>query len=166
VDTRLRKAMANDGPDAMILAAAGLKRLGLQDYITQYLPVEAMVPAAGQGALAVEVRASDARLRRFVRRIDDPATHRAILAERTVLAALGGGCMVPLGAHATSLHDGQTLRLVAVVATPDGARLIRAAREGLASRPVALGRAVARELRRQGAGEIIQAALRSAGQRI
>jgi len=163
VDTRLRKAMAGDGPDAMVLAAAGLKRLGLEAHITQYLPVEVMVPSAGQGALAVEVRASDTRLRRLVRRIDDPATHHAVLAERTVLAVLGGGCMVPLGAHAKLLEDGLTLRLIAVVATPDGRRLIRALREGPARRPVALGRAVARELRRQGADAIIQAALSGSG---
>jgi hydroxymethylbilane synthase len=118
-----------------------------------------MVPAAGQGALAVEVRASDTRLRRLARRIDDPMTHRAVLAERTVLAALGGGCMVPLGAHAMLLADGQMLRLLAVVATPDGARLLRAERDGPASRPVALGRAVARELERQGATAIIRAVL-------
>jgi hydroxymethylbilane synthase len=163
VDTRLRKALAGDGPDAMVLAAAGLKRLGLEAHITQYLPVGVMVPAAGQGALAVEVRASDTPLRRLVRRIDDPATHHAVLAERTVLAALGGGCMVPLGAHATLLEDGLTLRLIAMVATPDGRRLIRALREGPARRPVALGRAVARELRRQGADAIIQAALSESG---
>ncbi len=106
VDTRLRKAMADDGPDAMVLAAAGLKRLGLQDVITEELPVDVMVPAAGQGALAVEVRASDTRLRRLVRRIDDPLTHRAVLAERAVLATLGGGCMLPMGAHAIPSADG------------------------------------------------------------
>lgn len=159
VDTRLRKAMAPDGPDAMVLAAAGLKRLGLQDFITEALPLDVMVPAAGQGALAVEVRASDTRLRRLVRRIDDQLTHRAVLAERMVLATLGGGCMVPLGAHAVPLDDGQTLRLLAVVATPDGRLLIRAERTGPASKPVALGRAVARELRHQGAEEILSAVL-------
>lgn len=159
VDTRLRKAMAQDGPDAMVLAAAGLIRLGLQDVITEELSVEVMVPAAGQGALAVEVRASDTRLRRLVHRIDDPLTHRAVLAERTVLAALGGGCMVPLGAHATTMDGGHTLHLLAVVATPDGLRLIRAERTGPASKPVALGRAVARELRRQGAEDILRAVL-------
>lgn len=159
VDTRLRKAMADDGPDAMVLAAAGLKRLGLQDVITQELSVDVMVPAAGQGALAVEVRASDTRLRRLAHRIDDPLTHRAVLAERTVLAALGGGCMLPLGAHATPVDGGQTLRLLAVVATPDGRRLIRSERTGPASKPAALGHAVARELRRQGADEILRAVL-------
>jgi hydroxymethylbilane synthase len=163
VDTRLRKAMADDGPDAMVLAAAGLKRLGLQDVITEELPVDVMVPAAGQGALAVEVRASDTRLRRLVRRIDDPTTHHAVLAERTVLATLGGGCMLPMGAHATLVDQGQTLRLLAVVATPDGRRLIRAERTGPAGKPVALGRAVAGELRRQGADEILRAVLGDSG---
>jgi hydroxymethylbilane synthase len=163
VDTRLAKAMASDGPDAMVLAAAGLKRLGLEQYIREYLPVDEMIPAAGQGALAVELRAGDTHLRRMVRAIDDPATHRAVKAERTVLAALGGGCMVPLGAHAWMPEGGELLRLIAVVATPDGKRLLRATREGPATRPVALGRAVARDLIRQGADEIIRAVLAGRG---
>jgi hydroxymethylbilane synthase len=156
VDTRLRKALAEDGPDAVILAAAGLKRLGLEGYITEMLPVETLVPAVGQGALAVEVRADDARLRRLARRIDHLPTRRAVLAERAVLATLGGGCQVPLGAHATVSADGETLRLLAVVASLDGTRLIRVEREGSARRPAALGQAVARELLRRGAGEIIR----------
>jgi hydroxymethylbilane synthase len=81
------------------------------------------------------------------------------MAERTVLAALGGGCLLPLGAHATLSADGATMRLLAVVASPDGKRLLRVLREGKASRPVALGRVVARELLRQGAGEIVRAVL-------
>jgi hydroxymethylbilane synthase len=159
VDTRLRKALAPDGPDAIVLAAAGLVRLGLERHITEYLPVETLVPAVGQAALAVEVRAGDAHLRRVLRALDHPPTRRAVLAERAVLAALGGGCMVPVGAHATVAGDGAALRLVAVVAAPDGSRLIRVAREGPASRPVALGRAAARELRRLGAAEIVRAVL-------
>jgi hydroxymethylbilane synthase len=159
VDTRLRKALAPDGPDAIVLAAAGLQRLGLERHITELLPVEVMVPAVGQGALAVETRASDMRLRRLVRAIDDPAARAAVTAERAVLAALGGGCQVPLGAHATLAPDGQTLRLLAVVASLDGQRLVRVEREGPARRPATLGRAVARELRRGGAGDILRAIL-------
>jgi hydroxymethylbilane synthase len=162
VDTRLRKALAPDGPDAMLLAVAGLKRLGREAVITEYLGVDLMVPAAGQGALAVEVRAEDTRLRRLVHRLDDAPTHRAVLAERTVLAALGGGCLVPVGAHATPIADGALLRLLAVVAAPDGRRLIRVAREGPARRAVALGRLVARELRRQGADAIVRGVLEGA----
>jgi hydroxymethylbilane synthase len=155
VDTRLRKALAPDGPDAMVFAAAGLQRLDLEGHITEYLPVEVMVPAVGQGALAVEIRAHDLRARRLLRPLDHAPTRRAVTAERAVLATLGGGCQVPVGAHAIPSADGATLRLIAVVASPDGLRLIRAEREGQASRAAALGRRVARELLRQGAAEIL-----------
>ena len=161
VDTRLRKALAADGPDATILAAAGLRRLDLERYITELLPVEMVVPATGQGALAIEVRATDKRARRLLRELDHLPTRRAVVAERTVLATLGGGCLVPLGAHAIPSSDGATLRLLAVVASVDGKRLIRVEREGAANRPVSLGRQVARELLRQGAGEIVRAVLES-----
>ncbi len=156
VDTRLRKALAEQGPDAVILAAAGLKRLGLESNITEYLPTDTLVPAVGQGALAVETRTSDTRTRRLLRMIDHMPTRRAVTAERTVLAALGGGCQVPLGAHATASPNGETLRLVAVVASLDGRSLIRVEREGPARRPVALGRSVANELLRTGAAEILR----------
>ncbi len=156
VDTRLRKSLAPDGPDATILAAAGMKRLGLAEYITEYLPVDMMVPAVGQGALAVEVRAGDTRLRRLLRAIDDPRTRRAVTAERAVLAELGGGCQVPLGAHATLSPDGQTVRLVAVVASLDGIQLVRVEREGPVARAAALGRNAARALLRGGAAEILR----------
>lgn len=159
VETRLRKALADDGPDATILAVAGMRRLGLESYITEYLPVEILVPAVGQGALAVEVRAGDARARRLLRRLDSPRTRRAIQAERAVLAALGGGCQVPLGAHAVISADGASLRLLAVVARPDGTRLLRAERTGPARRPVDLGRRVAADLRRQGADAILREVL-------
>ncbi|MGH2514651.1 MAG: hydroxymethylbilane synthase, partial [Ktedonobacterales bacterium] len=135
VDTRLRKALAPDGPDATILAVAGLLRLGLESNITELLPVEVMVPAVGQGALAVEVRASDRRLRRLLRQINSAPTQAAVAAERAVLATLGGGCQVPLGAHATIAPDGATLRLLAVVASLDGRRLVRVERAGPVRRP-------------------------------
>lgn len=159
VDTRLRKTLASDGPDATILAAAGMIRLGLERHITELLSVETLTPAAGQGALAVETRASDRRARRLLRVIDHLPTRRAVLAERAVLAALGGGCLLPLGAHASLQDDGETLRLLAVVASLDGQRLLRVERTGKATRPVALGHLVARELLRQGAGEIVAAVL-------
>jgi hydroxymethylbilane synthase len=155
VDTRLRKSLAPDGPDATILAVAGMKRLGLAEYITEYLPADMMVPAVGQGALAVEVRAGDTRLRRLLRAIDDPRTRRAVTAERAVLAELGGGCQVPLGAHATLSPDGQTVRLVAVVASLDGIQLVRVEREGPVARAAALGRSAARALLRGGAAAIL-----------
>ncbi len=159
VDTRLRKTLSPDGPDATILAAAGMLRLGLADYITELLPIEVMTPATGQGALAIETRANDQHARRLLHQIDHLPTRRAVTAERAVLATLGGGCRTPLGAHATPLPDGKTLRLHAVIATPDGKRLLRIEREGAARRPAALGRQVARELLDMGAGEILRIAL-------
>ncbi len=159
VDTRLRKALAAGGPDAAILAVAGLKRLGLEHHITEYLPVDVLVPAVGQGALAVEVQADDQATRRLLRPIDHVPTRRAVLAERAVLATLGGGCQVPLGAHATLSPDAQTLYLRAVVASLDGRQVIRVERDGPATRPASLGRAVARELLRGGAAEIVRGIL-------
>jgi len=156
VDTRLRKTLAPDGPDATVLAAAGLQRLGLEQHITEYLAVDEMVPAVGQGALAVEVRAGDTRLRRLLRAIDDAPTRRAVTAERALLAALGGGCQVPMGAHATLTDGGAMLRLLAVVASLDGKRLVRVERMGPARRPASLGRAAARELLACGAAAILR----------
>jgi hydroxymethylbilane synthase len=156
VDTRLRKALAPDGPDATVLAVAGLKRLGLEHTITEYLPVDVLVPAVGQGALAVEVRAQDHATRQRLRQIDHTPTRRAVLAERAVLATLGGGCQVPLGAHATLTPDGQALLLRAVVASLDGTRAIHVEQQGPATRPVTLGRSVARALLREGADEILR----------
>jgi hydroxymethylbilane synthase len=156
IDTRLRKALAPDGPDATILAVAGMRRLGLESHITEILPVEVLTPAAGQGALAIETRADDRATRRLLRVVDHLPTRRAITTERATLAGLGAGCLAPVGAHAIPTADGERLRLLAVVATPDGKRIIRAERVGPASRPVALARAVVADLRRQGADEIIR----------
>ena len=158
VDTRVRKALAADGPDAVVLAVAGLRRLGLERHISEYLAVETLVPAVGQGALAVEVRRADRRLRRLAALIDDAPTRQAVRAERAVLSELGGGCQVPLGAYASLDADGATLALVAVVASPDGRRYLRAAASGPANQPARLGRRVATELRRGGADELVQAA--------
>lgn len=158
VDTRVRKALAPDGPDSAVLAVAGLRRLGLERHISEYLPVETMVPAVGQGALAVEVRRADRRLRRLVAAIDDAPTRLAVRAERAVLAALGGGCQVPLGAYARLTAGGATLDLLAVIASPDGRIYLRATASGPASQPARLGRRVAAALRRGGADDIILAA--------
>lgn len=156
IDTRLRKALADDGPDATILAVAGLRRLGLADYITEIMPVETLTPAAGQGALAIETRAGDRALRRMLRVVDHPPTRRAITAERAVLAGLGAGCLAPIGVHAIPCANGERMRLLAVVATPDGKRLVRAEGVGPVTRPVALARAVIASLLRQGAAEIVR----------
>jgi hydroxymethylbilane synthase len=157
IDTRLRKALSPDGPDALILAAAGLERLGLAEYITEYLPLEVMLPAAGQGALAVEVRAADERLARLVAAADHAPTRRAVAAERTLLDALGGGCQVPIGVYASVEGEGenQYLLLRAMVASPDGARLLRHEARGPLDAPEELGGTVARALLAAGAGEIL-----------
>jgi hydroxymethylbilane synthase len=157
IDTRLRKALAPDGPDAVILAAAGLERLGLTEYITDYLPLEVMLPAAGQGALAVEVRATDARLALLVAAADHLPTRKAVTAERALLDTLGGGCQVPIGVYASVEGAGEEERLLlrAIVATPAGTRLLRQEAWGSLAEPEALGRSVAQALLDSGAGEIL-----------
>lgn len=157
IDTRLRKALASDGPDAVILAAAGLERLGLSEYITEYLPLEVMLPAAGQGALAVEVRAADAQLVQLVAAADHAPTRLAVSAERALLDTLGGGCQVPVGVYASLEKSaaGESLLLRAMVARPDGARLLRHQGRGPLDAPEELGREVAQALLAAGAGEIL-----------
>ncbi len=159
IDTRLRKALAPDGPDAIVLAAAGLERLGLSEYISEYLSLEVMLPAAGQGALAVEVRAADERLVRLVAAADHAPTRRAVSAERALLNALGGGCQVPIGVYATLEGEAESghLWLRAMVARPDGTFLLRREARGPLDAPEALGRTVAQMLLAAGAGEILAA---------
>src|SRR5438105_4175481 len=122
LDTRLRKL--DEGQyDAILLAAAGLKRLGWADRIAEILPVEQMCPAVGQGALAIETRATGSGYDACAL-LDHAETRAAVTAERALLSALGGGCQVPIGAHA-AVAAGR-VHLVAVVASPDGATLVRA----------------------------------------
>jgi hydroxymethylbilane synthase len=155
VDTRVRKVLDPAGPDGVVLAVAGLRRLELERYIAEYFPTTVMVPAAGQGALAVEVRRADRRLRRLLAAVDHRATRQAVLAERALLVALGGGCQLPLGAHATLAPDGATLELHAVVGSVDGTRLVCATGSGPVTQPAHLGRRVAAEMRRGGASDIL-----------
>ena len=153
VDTRLRKL--DEGQyDAVVLAAAGLNRLGLAGRIAEILPAEVMCPAVGQGALAVETRAGFEECRT----LDHAPTRAAVTAERAVLAALGGGCQVPAGALA-GVEDGG-LRILAVVASPDGAELIRAHSEGPAADAESIGRMVGEELLQRGARRILEAVVR------
>jgi hydroxymethylbilane synthase len=149
VDTRLRKL--DEGQfDAILLAAAGLNRLGLSERIAELLPAEVMCPAVGQGALAIETRDEDSP----ARALDDRATRVAVTAERAVLAGLGGGCQVPIGAHAWL--EGETLHLRAAVIAPGGGQpLIRTA-QGPAAEAQALGEALAGELLASGAARILE----------
>jgi len=153
IDTRVRK-LDEGRYDAILLAAAGLKRLGMADRIAEILPPEKMCSAVGQGALAIETRV-EGRGREACAALDDPATRAAVTAERAVLAALGGGCQVPIGAHAAVA--GGRVRLVAIVASPDGAELVRGTRQGLASEAVEIGRALGEELLSRGARQILEA---------
>ena len=153
LDTRLRKL--DEGQyDAILLAAAGLKRLGWGDRIAEILPAEIMCSAVGQGALAIETRASGAGFD-AIRAMDHADTHAAVLAERGVLGALGGGCQVPIGAHATV--EGGKLRLLGLVASPDGGEVVRGESEGPASEAESLGRALGNELLERGARRILDA---------
>jgi hydroxymethylbilane synthase len=151
VDTRLRKLQ--DGQyDAIILAAAGLRRLGTTDLLRQVIPDELMCPAPGQGALAIEIRAHDAITAKHVKFLDDAAARAATSCERALLARLGGGCQVPIGALA-EMRDGE-LHLKAVVARADGTKVLRESGDGFD--PVLLGEAVAETLLERGADEILE----------
>jgi hydroxymethylbilane synthase len=151
VDTRLRKLESGEY-DAIILAAAGLNRLGKRELVQQVLPAEIMCPAAGQGALAVEIRRGDSETRHHVSFLDDPAARATTACERALLNKMGGGCQVPIGALAEIRED--YLRIQAIVATPDGTRLLREARDG--SDAVELGNCVGEALLRRGGNAILQ----------
>ncbi len=152
VDTRLRK-LSEGQYDAIVLAAAGLKRLGWADRIAEYLEPDRMCPAVGQGALAVETRSDGGDGEQACRRLDHAETRAAVTAERAVLATLGGGCQVPIGAYA-DLRDGRLL-LRGIVITPDGATVIRRECSGAASEAESMGRALAGELLTNGARAIL-----------
>ena len=151
VDTRLRKVEAGEY-DAIVLAAAGLKRLGLDSAIREYFSVQAMCPAPGQGALAIEVRTGDGPTRSQVAFLEDRTTRTTTSCERVLLRALGGGCQVPIGGFAMGTEG--DLRLIAVVARPDGSQVLRESQAG--SDPAELGRRVANALLKKGAAEILQ----------
>ena len=155
VPTRLKKL--DDGEfDAIILAAAGLHRLGLANRITQELPLELSIPAVAQGVLAIEIRDGDERVRDIVRRaIHDEPTYQKMLGERAFLAAMGGSCQPPLAAHAIAVPEG--IKLVGMCGMPDGTRILHAERTGRLADAAALGNALAADLLGQGAGEILAA---------
>lgn len=152
VDTRLRK-LAQGDYDAIVLAAAGLQRLGRASEISDYLPIDLCLPDAGQGTLAVQARESDVEAVAVVSRIDDPAVRAEALAERAVLRAFGGGCKVPVAAHARL--DGSTIHLDGLVATPDGSRIVRVSLDGPAAAPEALGAALWHRLAASGAEALL-----------
>jgi hydroxymethylbilane synthase len=150
VDTRLRK-LADGEVDATILAAAGLMRLGIAPAFATTMPLTQMVPAPGQGCLAIQCRDDDELTMAALATLDHPPSHRALDAERSVMWRLGGGCALPLGAYAEIRSN--LVNLVAVIATPDGDRLIRIEEEG--ADPEEVAGVVAKALIAQGAEDIL-----------
>jgi hydroxymethylbilane synthase len=152
VDTRLRKLESGEF-DAIILAAAGLNRLGRTERVREVLPLDVLCPAVGQGALGIETRADDTATLQELAFLDDRAARRATAAERALLRTLGGGCQVPIGAYAEAV-DG-ALTLTAVVAQPDGSEVLRDEQTG--NDPEELGMRVGRALLASGADGILRA---------
>lgn len=153
LDTRLGK-LGSEGLDAVVVATAGVYRLGRQEEITEILPAEISLPAVGQGALGLEIRATDQKMHDLV----GPMSHRpsvlTIGAERAFLMRLGGGCQVPIAAHAEL--NGDQLRLKALVAAPDGTVMVRGEREGPTTLAEGIGIGLAEDLLRRGADRILQ----------
>jgi len=158
VDTRLRKLEQGEY-DAIILASAGLKRLGKTELIKQIIPAEIMCPAAGQGALAIEIRLGDSATRQHLEFLNDAAARTATTCERALLNRLGGGCQVPIGAFAEIRKDdrGGKLHFEAIVADPDGSKVLRESRDGNLNDPERLGKAVGETLLSRGGDEILEA---------
>lgn len=163
LDTRLRKL--DDGragaerADGLVLAAAGLRRLGLASRISLTLPATACVPAPGQGIIAIEIRRDDERMAAAIRPISDGSAEASLLAERTLVEALGGGCQTPVGALATPAGTDR-LAMTAIVIALDGSREVKATGNGSARAAADLGRRLADVLLAQGAGEILDEARR------
>jgi hydroxymethylbilane synthase len=154
VDTRLRK-LDNGDFDALVLAAAGLRRLGLAARVSALIPIESCVPAPGQGIVAVEIRSTDTSARQALASSGDSATKACLTAERAVVTALGGGCQLPLGAIA--LHADGVLRMHGLVASLDGSRVVRREVSGSDEDPAGVGLRLADALSEGGATEILGA---------
>ncbi|WP_140921339.1 hydroxymethylbilane synthase [Limnobaculum xujianqingii] len=153
VGTRLSK-LDNGQYDAIILAAAGLKRLKLEQRIRNFMTPEESLPAVGQGAVGIECRLNDQTTRELLAPLNDAATETRVIAERAMNARLEGGCQVPIGSYAEL--EGDELWLRALVGAPDGSKMIRGERRGPASAAEKMGIALAEELLSQGADEILQ----------
>lgn len=154
IDTRLRK-LETEGLDAIVLAAAGLTRMGWSDRITAYIEPEDCLPAVGQGALAIECRMADEEVLGLLARLNDTAAERAVAAERVFLGLLNGGCQVPIGAYATagSAAPDAVIFMTGMVAAPDGRQVLKATASG--SDPADVGRQVAEALLAKGADKLL-----------
>jgi hydroxymethylbilane synthase len=158
VDTRLRK-LGEGQAEAILLAAAGVDRLGRDEWVRERIAPELMCPAPGQGALGIESRKGDARVLEAVAFLDDPATRFAVTAERAALAALGGGCQVPIGVHCRprlsyGAPASSSYEILGVVADPEGTRVVRS--QAMGDDAERLGRDLAADLRLQGAEQLLQ----------
>lgn len=160
VDTRLKKIAAGEF-DAIVLATAGINRLGASDRITQILPPEIMLPAVGQGALGIEIRVDDREILRLVTALDDAESHAAVTAERALLRELEGGCQIPLGAWAR--RENGELRLEACVFSADGKEFVRKELRGSTEEAEKLGVRLGQVLIEAGADRILRRAGRSVG---
>lgn len=129
VDTRLRKALEGQY-DAIILAGAGLTRLGLDRHVTEWLSLDVMLPAPGQGALAVQCRADDQTTLSLLAALEDDSTRKAVTAERAFLSSLGGGCALPVGAYAVTSNQSSVISLTGLVISPDGKKTVKVMGEG------------------------------------
>jgi hydroxymethylbilane synthase len=154
LDTRLKK-LAAAGLDAIVLATAGLKRLGMANRITTTLAPDIMLPAVGQGALCIESRTNDDQVWSIVASLDNATVHTAVIAERAFLHRLEGGCQVPIAGHATIGNDDR-LTLTGLVAEPDGSRLIQETLEGPCDQARQLGLQLAESLLSRGAAAILE----------
>jgi len=154
LDTRLKK-LENDTLDAIVLAAAGVRRLGLADRITEFLDETIMLPAVGQGALCIEIREKDPRIAPVVGTLDDAMTRQVVVGERAFLTRLEGGCQVPIAAHG-HIDDAKDYTLTGLVCDVDGSHRIKLSHTGPASRSEQIGRELAESLLERGAGEILE----------
>jgi len=152
IDTRLTKLYSGE-LEGIIVAAAAMLRMGWEHRITEYLPVELFLPSAGQGALAVEIRALDQELSALLSVVNDEATWQSVQAERAFLSALGGGCRAPIAALGTVTDN--SLHLEGMVASTDGSRTLRAAEDGPPAEPEKIGKLLAERLLSLGAQELI-----------
>ena len=153
VDTRLRK-LEEERFDAIILAAAGLTRLGLENRITQYFDARDCVPAVGQGIIGIECRDDDATNIAFVRALNDPNTWQCCVAERAFAHRLEGSCQSPIAGFATL--QGEQLQLHAVIGSPDGREMYRGSRDGALPDAQTIGVALAEQLLNDGAGQLLE----------
>jgi len=153
VDTRLRKALEGQYA-AIILAGAGLTRLGLDSHVTEWIPLDVMLPAPGQGALAIQCRADDLTTLSLLAKLEDESTRKCVTTERAFLSGLGGGCSVPVAAYAEISDQSSVISLTGLVISLDGKQIVKAVGQGIDA--LELGKRLANEAIAQGASEVLK----------